>query len=90
MRKLFLSALLIVGLGACTGAQVQNAQNDQAIVQAALNAACSNPTIQAALAAVVPGGSLGCAGGVAGASVITAIMNDPQLVAQVEALASRR
>lgn len=84
-RSAVLAACLLTII-ACTPQQVQQAQQDQAIVQAVLNAGCTNPALQAALAALVPGGNLACVGGVVGAGVVTAVMNDPALVAKVEAL----
>lgn len=83
------AASLFVLLTACTASQVQRAQNDQALVQAVLTAACSNNLLEAALATAVPQITIGCTAGVVGADVVTAIMNNPAAVAAVEAAGSK-
>lgn len=86
MRKILFTAVLVTGLTSCTPMQVQHAQADQAIIQAVLDAACQNNALEAAVSTAVPQVTLGCVGGVAGAAIVTAVMNDPALVARVEAL----
>ncbi len=99
MRKLILAAALLTSLGACTAAQVKQAQLDQATAQAKITAVCADVTGAATLAApfsaipqvaaLLTYANASCGTATAVSALVTKAMNDPTTVAWAEALAAQ-
>jgi hypothetical protein len=81
--------VLALVLGACTAQQVTVAQQDQAVVQAVLNAACADNALEQIVASAVPEVGFACVGGRVSAAVVTAVLNNPVFVGRLIALSAK-
>ena len=87
IKKTLAAAALL--LSACTAEQVTVAQQDQVIVQAVLNAACTDNAVEQIVASAVPEVGLACVGGRVSAAVVTAVLNNPVFVGRLIALSAK-